>query len=73
MVLPGLNHMDRKIALDENRYYDRSEMVNVIAASKKLTDTYNIPFRCGEFGVIEYLSTEMGDHWLEDVFSVFEE
>jgi len=72
-VMPGLSPMERLIALDENRHYDRDEMVSVITKLLELAQKHNIPLRCGEFGVIEYLPSELGARWLDDTFSVFEE
>lgn len=72
-VMPGLSPSERLIALDENRHYDRDEMINVIAKPLELAQKHNIPLRCGEFGVIKFLPDELGARWLEDTFSVFEE
>jgi endoglucanase len=72
-VIPGLNAAERSIALDENRHYDRAEMVKVISGPLNKAGKYGIPLRCGEFGVIDNLPEEMAARWLEDTFSVFRE
>jgi endoglucanase len=72
-VIPGLSPAERLIALDENRYYDREEMVKVLGKPLELSKRHKILLRCGEFGVIEFLPEELGARWLEDSFSVFKE
>ena len=72
-IMPGLNPTERLIALDENRYYNRAEMSNVIKKPLELAQQHGIPLRCGEFGVIEYLAPEIGERWLKDTFSLFQE
>ena len=72
-IIPGLTPTERLIALDENRFYDRDEMSKVIQKPLDLAKKHKIPLRCGEFGVIEFLSDEIGTKWLSDTFDVFKE
>lgn len=72
-VMPGLSPTERLIALDENRHYDRAEMNHVLVEPLKLAEKHDIPLRCGEFGVIKFLSPEIGERWLRDTFSLFQE
>ena len=48
-------------------------MIDVVAKPLDLAKRHDIPLRCGEFGVIEFLSPDIGERWLRDTFSVFNE